>query len=119
VGRRPLDGTLDPGTPNEWVQYWTRLLNVEPKPPYYAGSAKSKLITLLKERHQKTSLTEDEIGIVSAWIDLNVPYVGEYDEMNNWSPDQIDLFQKKLGVRVKNEEIEQKNIAEFIKDGQP
>ena len=120
VGRRGgTDNKLEAGTPNEWVNYWTRLRTVELIPPYDAGSAKSKLITLLKTGHGKTKLSEDEIHIVSAWIDLNVPFIGEYDEMNDWCAEDIARYKAKLDLRRKNEEIEKKNIEAFLKDGQP
>ena len=117
--RGKSDRRLSPGTPNEWVSYWTRLLTVELTAPYYAGSAKSKLITLLKTGHGKTKLTADEINTVSAWIDLNVPFIGEYDEMNDWNAADISLFGKKMAERRRNEAIDTKNIADYIKDGQP
>ena len=113
------DLRLDPGMSNDWVSYWTRLLTVELTPPYYAGAAKSKLITMLKKGHSKTALTPDEISIVSAWIDLNVPFIGEYDEMNDWNEDDITFYKTKMDERRRNEAIEAKNIKEYIKAGQP
>ena len=77
------------------------------------------MITLLKEKHGKTKLTDDEINIVSAWIDLNVPFIGEQDEMNDWPAAGIARYKAKLDLRHKNEAIEQTNIANFIKDCQP
>ena len=116
--RSEKDQRLSPGTPNDWVNYWTRLRTVELIPPYDAGSAKSKLITLLKTGHGKTKLSNDEINTVSAWIDLNVPFIGEYDEMNDWSESDLARYNTKLDLRHKNEAIECKNIQEFLKNGQ-
>lgn len=116
--RRDWQHRLDVGTPNKWVDYYTRLLTVELIPPYYAGSAKSGLLKLLKKGHQGVSLTETELAIVSAWMDLNVPFVGEYDEMNDWDDKAKELYRAKTAIRTRMEEIEKKNIADFIKDGQ-
>ena len=116
--RSDSDHRLDPGMPNDWVNYWTRLRTVELIPPYDAGSAKSQLITLLKAKHGKAKLTDDEINIVSAWIDMNVPFIGEYDEMNDWSEEEIARYKAKMDLRRKNEAIEQKNIQNLIKSGQ-
>ena len=113
------DQRLSPGMSNEWVSYWTRLLTVELTQPYYAGSAKSKLITLLKAGHGKTKLSTDEINTVSAWIDLNVPFIGEYDEMNDWSADDVAFFNQKMAERRRNEAIDAKNVGSYIQDGQP
>ena len=106
---------LDVGRPNEWVDYYTRLLTVELVPPYYAGSATSGLIKMLREGHNGVELTADEISIICAWIDLNVPFVGEYDEMHDWDKKAIELYKTKNGLRNKMEEIDKENIKELIK----
>ncbi len=113
------DKRLGPGTPNEWVNYWTKFLTVELIPPYYAGSCKSELIKMLKNKHGKCELTSDEINTVSAWIDLNVPFVGEYDEMNDWDQRELDYYGRKTAERKRNELIEAKNIQGYIQNGQP
>lgn len=118
----PVDhhGTMriDEGRPNEWVDYYPRLATTELTPPYYAGSVKSGLMSKLRNGHGKTSLTEAEIATVAAWIDLNVPFIGEYDEMNIWDEDAKQLYRTKLNKRIEQEEIEAENIREYISDGQ-
>jgi len=110
---------LGAGKPNEWVDYLTRLSTLDLIPPYFAGSAKSKLITLLKDKHEKTALSRDEIDTVSAWIDLNVPFIGEYDERNDWDDKGRELYKAKMDVRHANEAIEHQNIEAYISAGQP
>jgi hypothetical protein len=110
---------VGPGTPNKWVDYYTRLLTVEPIAPYYAGSARSGLLKQLREGHNKVKLTELELGIISAWIDLNVPFVGDYDEMNCWTDKQKKAYRDKMTMRRKQIDIEAANIRQFIEDGQP
>lgn len=109
---------LDEGRPNEWISYYTRMATMELTPPFYAGSTQSGLIKMLQEGHEKTKLTPDEIGTVAAWIDLNAPYVGEYDEMNIWDDKAKNLYKTKMGIRNDMEAIEAENIAQYIKEVQ-
>lgn len=73
---------------------------------------------MLKKGHEKVQLTQDEMDTISAWIDLNIPFVGEYDEMPDWSEKDHKTYTENMELRKSMEEIEAKNIAEFIKDGQ-
>lgn len=118
VGRRS-DGCLDAGFPNENVDYYTRLATVELTPPYYAGSVKSGLINKLLAGHGKTNISADEIGIIACWIDLNVPFIGEYDELNTWDKKAHDIWTVKTGMRHKMEAVDSANIKQYVKDGQP
>lgn len=110
---------LDEGRPSDWVSYYTRMATMELTPPYYAGSTQSGIINMMMEGHGKTKLTPEEIGTVAAWIDLNVPYVGEYDEMNIWDEDAKRRYAEKMDMRRKQEAIELKNIKAYISAGQP
>lgn len=109
---------LDEGRPNEWVDYYTRMATMELTPPYYSGSTQSGMIKKLLAGHGKTKITPEEIGTIAAWIDLNVPFVGEYDAMNIWDDATKERYDKKLGMRVKQEQIEAENIKAYIRDGQ-
>jgi hypothetical protein len=111
--------SLDEGRSNDWVNYYTRMATVELTPPYFAGSTQSGLIKLLLNGHKKVKLTAEEIGAVAAWIDLNVPYVGEYDEMNLWDDAAKKLYRDKMEMRRKQEAIEAENIQAYIDAGQP
>jgi hypothetical protein len=88
-------------------------------PTYYAGSMQSGLIKIIQEGHGKTKLTAEEVGTVAAWIDLNAPFVGEYDEMNVWDDATKAKYDEKLGTRHAQEKIEQNNIKHYIEDDQP
>jgi len=114
---------LDHGRPNQWVDYYTRLATTELVKPYYAGAAKSGLLKMLREGHpaganKRVKLSEAELNAISAWIDLNVPYVGEYDEMTIWEPTTQKNYDDRVSMRRKQEEIERRNIQQFIRDGQ-
>ena len=47
-------------------------------PPYHAGSAKSPLMVLLAGNHYGVRLSHDEMETIACWIDLLVPYCGDY-----------------------------------------
>ncbi|MBK1790722.1 hypothetical protein [Persicirhabdus sediminis] len=118
VGRRP-DGKMGSGMPNEWVDYYTRLATVEATPPYYAGSANSGMIEMLEKGHHDVKLSKREKDLIAAWIDLNVPFIGEYDENNVWTDKEKAFYEQRMKLREREAEIEKRNIMEFIKDGQP
>jgi len=66
------------GKPNPIVN-WMNVQSIPPMiPPYFAGSAKSKLPAMLKKGHNKVALSREELDKISCWIDLLVPYCGDY-----------------------------------------
>jgi hypothetical protein len=75
--------------------------------PYHTGSARSKLLTMLAEGHNKTRLSRREMELLACWIDLLVPFCGDYREANAWSDaDQrkYDHFEaKRLRMRAREE----------------
>jgi len=87
-------------------------------PPYFAGAAKSGLISMLSKGHKKVKLSTEELGKFAAWIDLYVPYCGDYTEANAWSEDEIKKYSRFLGKRKQMEEVEKRNIEEFISSRQ-
>ncbi len=79
-------------------------------PPYYRGAAGSKLITLLRQEHEGVKLSREEMDKIACWIDLVVPYCGDYREANAWSPEEVRKYEHFLNKRKNMEQIEQKNI---------
>ncbi len=49
-------------------------------PPYHAGASQSKLIRLLEEGHEDAELSPEEMDRIACWIDLAVPFSGDYTE---------------------------------------
>ncbi len=83
-------------------------------PPYYRGAATSKLMRMLKEGHGKTKLSKKELDIISCWIDLQVPYCGDYKEANIWTEDEMDYYDYYLNKRQKNAKEEAENIEALL-----
>jgi len=108
----------DRGTPNPIVN-WLNVQSIPTMlPPYYKGAAKSKLITMLEKGHAGVKLSREEMDKIACWIDLLVPYCGEYDEASAWSAADRKRFDRHVMKRKRSEELERKNIDAFIRDGE-
>ena len=83
-------------------------------PPYYKGAARSRLITLLEQDHEGVKLSRKEMDKIACWIDLVVPFCGDYTEANAWSPEEVRKYEHFLSKRKRMEQIEQENIEAFI-----
>ena len=82
-------------------------------PPYYAGSIASPLIDLLRhpdENHKGVKLSEEELRIIEAWIDLVVPYCGTYTESRDWAISKEAEFFYNLMKRKAYQAFEADNI---------
>ncbi len=84
TGGNQAVGTHWIGTPsNSYIKWNSSMTKTEVLDPYTAGSAKSAMITKLKNGHG--NLSDEEIRLIAAWIDLCVPCWGEYDDGENFS----------------------------------
>jgi len=55
-----------------------------------------------------------EIEMLACWIDLLVPYCGDYTEANAWTKEELSKYNHFMSKRKYMEEIENKNIEELI-----
>jgi hypothetical protein len=83
-------------------------------PPYSAGAAKSRLLTLLEQGHGGAKLSQEEMDKIACWIDLLVPFCGDYLEANTWSKDDMKKYSHFLDKRKRMQEVEDRNIREWI-----
>ncbi len=81
-------------------------------PPYAAGAARSRLLPMLTEGHYDVRLTPEEIETLACWIDLQVPFCGDYEEANLWTPEERAKYRHFLEKRRRMEDLEHRNIAE-------
>ncbi len=102
-------------TSNKRMVNW---LNVQSVPqllsPYHAGSCKSGLLAMLREGHNEVKLTREELEKIACWIDLLVPYCGDYLEANDWNEEEYNKYMHFLQKREEMAEIEFRNIEAFI-----
>ncbi len=81
-------------------------------PPYHSGAAKSKLIKILEEGHEDVKLSSEEMDKIACWIDLAVPFCGEYTEAMEEAA--VPKYQRYLNKRRQWEAQEAENIKELI-----
>ena len=82
-------------------------------PPYHRGAATSELMSLLKEGHEGVELTAKELETLACWIDLLVPYCGDYLENNTWSERELDFYRHYAEKREAQEAAERKALREL------
>lgn len=82
--------------------------------PYHAGSAKSNIIKRMKSGHGGVKPSESEIRRVAMWIDLLVPFVGDYREANNWSKEDHAYYDYYDQKRESMREMERENIRQLV-----
>ncbi len=91
----------------------------EPLPPRFAGATTSPLIRLLESGHKGVKLSPEELQKIACWIDLLVPYCGDYLEANAWSEADLKKYEHFSTKRLRMEEIEQDNIRDLVESKTP
>jgi len=103
------------GDPEGEFVNWINTMSVPTMlPPYYGGAARSRLVTVLEAEHEGVKLSREEMDKIACWIDLLVPFCGDYTEANAWSPEEKGKYEHFLAKRKRMEQIEQKNIEALI-----
>jgi hypothetical protein len=90
-----------------------------PLPAGAAGALHSGLLPLLKAGHGGVRLSREELDKLSCWIDLFVPFCGDYAEANLWTGDETDKFRRFREKRKMMEAIEHGNIDALVVDRPP
>lgn len=83
-------------------------------PPYSAGSNTSRLIQRLEKGHGGTTLSREEIATVSIWLDLLVPFIGDYREANNWTQEEHDYYTYYEKKREVSRQTDKENIRLYL-----
>lgn len=94
-----------------WISKMSRPTEI---PPYFAGAAKSRLMSLLDTGHHGVQLTSREYESFAAWMDLLVPFCGEYREGNAWTKSQMAYYDYYKGKRRVGEKEQQANILAYL-----
>lgn len=82
--------------------------------PYSAGAATSGLMKLLEEGHKGVKLNREDLDKLACWIDLVVPFCGDYLEANAWTPPEKERYEYFLAKRKKWEAMEARNILQLL-----
>jgi len=103
------------GDPDGGLVKWISAMSVPTMlAPYSGGAAESRLIAILEEGHENVELSREEMDKIACWIDLVVPFCGDYTEANAWSPEEMKKHEHFLAKREHMELIEQENIEALI-----
>lgn len=108
------------GKPGVGPVRWLNVQSVpQMLPPNYAGAVKSPLMAMLEKGHNDVQLTREETEKIACWIDLLVPYCGDYLEANCWNPDELNKYLRFQGKRDAMAKLEAENIQRLIAPQMP
>jgi hypothetical protein len=105
INRKPEEGIVS------WINMMSRPTEI---PPYFAGSAKSSLVKMLEDGHYDVQLAEEDLHKIYAWIDLLVPFSGDYREGHAWSEDEMAFYDYYESKRKAQHAEEAQNIADYL-----
>ncbi|HNY26324.1 MAG TPA: hypothetical protein PKH31_02980 [Candidatus Sumerlaeota bacterium] len=105
--------------PTHLVNFYSAQTPPDMLPPYYAGSAVSEIFTLLEKEHGGAQLNKEEFDKLACWIDLGVPYCGDYEEANAWNEEEKAKYNHYLAKRRNMEARERENIRAYQNSQNP
>ena len=74
------------GNPDHPMLNWISSGSVPtPHPPLTRGSRTSRLLLEKLDKGHAKGITDAELRLFSCWIDLGVPFCGDYEEANLWN----------------------------------
>ena len=90
-----------------------------PLPAGVAGAYRSGLLPLLEAGHGGVKLSREELDKLACWIDLFVPYCGDYTEANLWTDEETEKFRRYRDKRKRMEDSERGNIEALMANRPP
>lgn len=88
------------GDPEGPLVRWVSAQSPPPMlPPRSTGAVRSPLMALLEGGHQRVRLSREELAAIACWIDLGVPYCGDYEEASIWSDEEREKYRRFLEKR--------------------
>ena len=110
------------GKANEWVNWISNSSEPSMIPPQYGGSTRSKLLSINDPEASpcpaRNGLSREELDKLAAWIDLVVPFCGDYVEANAWTEDGLRHAEQRISLSREARKIDLKNVQQYIKAGQ-
>ena len=105
------------GKANELVNWISNSSEPCMIPPQYGGSTRSKLIAIHEKGHNEVKLAREEMDKLCAWIDLVVPFCGDYLEANAWSEGELNHARERLELRRQMDELDRNSIQQMLTSG--
>ena len=82
----------NPNNPKGYVNWIHSASEPTPIPPLVNGSRVSRLFTEKLDKGHCKDLTDAEKRIIACWIDLGVPFCGDYFEANAWDEKELERW---------------------------
>jgi hypothetical protein len=82
--------------------------------PYSAGSVRSPLMDVLEKGHHNVRLSPQELETFACWIDLGVPFCGDYAEAAAWTGEEQAKYAHYLQKRRDMERVEADNVRDYL-----
>ncbi|HAK95521.1 MAG TPA: hypothetical protein DCM87_11070, partial [Planctomycetes bacterium] len=81
--------------------------------PCSTGAVASPLMRMIERGHRGVRLSAEELKTIACWIDLAVPYCGDYREANVWSEENREKYARFEEKRRRSEAIERRAMEEL------
>ena len=99
------------GKPDGDVLRWISSQSVPtPLPPEFSGSTRSPLLKMLDAGHFNVRLSSEEYEKIACWIDLVVPFCGDYSEANVWNSDEKKKYQRYVKKRKRMDAMDDETV---------
>jgi len=85
-------------------------------PPGSVGATTSPLTAMLEKGHNEVQLSDAEIQTLFCWIDLGVPFCGDYTEDNAWTEEEKAKYTRFAEKRKIMEHEEASNIKDYLQE---
>ena len=103
------------GQPDGRIVRWISSQSVPTAlPARFAGSTRSELLAMLEKGHYEVRLTREEFEKIACWIDLSVPFCGDYAESNIWTEAEKEKFRRYDEKRQTMDRMELDAVKRFI-----
>lgn len=103
------------GKPDGRVVNWISSQSVPTAlPARSAGSTRSELLAMLDKGHYDVRLSREEYEKIACWIDLLVPFCGDYTEANIWTPAEMEKFRRYEEKRQAMDRVELDAVKRFM-----
>jgi hypothetical protein len=86
-----------------------------PLPPFAAGACQSELLVLLQGDHYGVKLSRADLDKLACWMDLLVPFCGDYFEANAWTVEEREKYESYLAKRRRMEALEGQSIQPLLR----
>jgi hypothetical protein len=85
--------------PNKYTHWISPQSGPQVLVPYSFGSSQSGLMALLEAGHEEVRLSREEMDKLACWIDLAIPYCGDYAEANLWTEANMQDYNSRIAER--------------------